>query len=692
MNFKYYTTTIVFILMILALSRGFVLQYQNGFSFIASHAHAEGDGGGGAGGGAGGGGGPNDVPGCTDSSATNYNPSATLNDGSCTYVIYGCMDSTATNYNPAATSQMGVTCTYPSIPVPTCTLLATPNSIQTGSESTLSWTTANATSFSIDKNLGNMTPVASGSTTVAPASSITYTGTATGAGGTVICTATITVSNLPPPTAPTCILSALPAMVNAGDHTTLTWITTNAGTFTIDHGVGSVSPAVGGSVNSLAINANTTFTGTVISPTGQSATCTAPVTVNSGGGGGGPSCVLTVSPSSISTGSTATLTWGGSGISTVDIDNGIATATTSSGSVVVGPTAVQNYTYTGTFHATNGQTLSCTATLAVTGGGGGGAGGCTSNCGGGGGGGGGGSPQPTITLAALPHIGSQPLAYLYLSQIPYTGLDLGPVGTVVYWLTLILSSLALAYLVLFIAAPYVTRSAQSFGARVVEVLNSETFASVPAMAQSYASAAPEEAFAPAIPIFAPQTILEAPRGYSNYDGFKSFAHKGALSIEDIVKGLTREHSTSVAPVAAPTANIEPIYENVEPVYEQVESINETPVAAPSVAVATDVRGFTSALIEGDRAAVFAGLRQHLRGGGQAEKLISATACLLDDVYRARIDGTPCDADIARLSARFGTPVLEKLVTSLTTAIDSSYTADVTGAKLALTRALAVLGA
>jgi hypothetical protein len=34
----------------------------------------------------------------------------------------------------------------------------------------------------------------------------------------------------------------------------------------------------------------------------------------------------------------------------------------------------------------------------------------------------------------------QPNAYVYLNQIPYTGLDLGPVGTVIYWLALILWS------------------------------------------------------------------------------------------------------------------------------------------------------------------------------------------------------------------------------------------------------------
>ena len=52
MNFKY-TTTIVLILMILALSRGVVLHYQDFLSFGALTALAEGDGGGGDGGGGG---------------------------------------------------------------------------------------------------------------------------------------------------------------------------------------------------------------------------------------------------------------------------------------------------------------------------------------------------------------------------------------------------------------------------------------------------------------------------------------------------------------------------------------------------------------------------------------------------------------------------------------------------------------
>ena len=50
------------------------------------------------------------VLGCTDPIATNYNPSATVDDGSCT-IILGCTDPAATNYNPLATRDDG-SCTY----------------------------------------------------------------------------------------------------------------------------------------------------------------------------------------------------------------------------------------------------------------------------------------------------------------------------------------------------------------------------------------------------------------------------------------------------------------------------------------------------------------------------------------------------------------------------------------------------
>ena len=57
------------------------------------------------------------VQGCTDNSASNYNPSAIIDDGSCLYI--DCMDSTACNYNPDATEDDG-SCDYSCCPGPGC--------------------------------------------------------------------------------------------------------------------------------------------------------------------------------------------------------------------------------------------------------------------------------------------------------------------------------------------------------------------------------------------------------------------------------------------------------------------------------------------------------------------------------------------------------------------------------------------
>ena len=62
------------------------------------------------------------VLGCTDPTAENYNSSATVDDGSCTYPpapVLGCTDETATNYDAAATEDDG-TCQYETDPEDPC--------------------------------------------------------------------------------------------------------------------------------------------------------------------------------------------------------------------------------------------------------------------------------------------------------------------------------------------------------------------------------------------------------------------------------------------------------------------------------------------------------------------------------------------------------------------------------------------
>ena len=64
---------------------------------------------------------PPRVFGCTDPNATNYNPNATADDGTCVYPppppVRGCTDPKATNFNPNATVDDG-SCTYPPPPPP----------------------------------------------------------------------------------------------------------------------------------------------------------------------------------------------------------------------------------------------------------------------------------------------------------------------------------------------------------------------------------------------------------------------------------------------------------------------------------------------------------------------------------------------------------------------------------------------
>src|SRR5882724_1000308 len=177
--------------------------------------------------------------------------------------------SATSTYKATATGAAGVTASASAtINILGVTLVANPSKIGPGQTASLSWTSANATSLSIDQGIGVVNGP-SGSLSVSPAATTIYTITATN--GTASATATATVN------APLAVtLKASPANIAPGSQSTLTWASQGATSLSIDQGVGAVTGASG----SVAVSPtqNTTYTITALDAQGN--TATGSVTVN----------------------------------------------------------------------------------------------------------------------------------------------------------------------------------------------------------------------------------------------------------------------------------------------------------------------------------------------------------------------------------------------------------------------------
>ena len=536
---------------------------------------------------------------------------------------------------------------------------------------TLSWQTRNATGISIDNGIGPVTPVESGSIVVNPTQSTTYTATVTGATGSVNCQASVVVvpTNVP---AQCVFLNGTPSVINAGDAVTLSWRTINATSISIDNGVGTVTPTAEGSVI-VRPTQTTTYIATVTGATG-SVNCQTTVTVTTIEQG--PQCVsLTADRTSIREGESVTLTWVTNRATTASITDLGDVTPVAGGSRTVTPSDDKTYVLTVNGSITNDN---CRVSISVD------------NGGGGGGGGGGGRRSPRVVLDSYVPELEEPLSFVYLSEVPYTGLELGPWGTALYWLMLIGWSAALAYLVLFNALPFAYARAKSFGGNVKEALNSDSGSQSHDSHDSHAAHSAPAAHAPAHhSAHAAPAAPARPSGYNQHDGFRSFAAGEGLTIDDIVKGLSRQieidhaqtHEEVVmsAPEAAPAA-------------PAAAPRAEAPKAAPAAVLPMNegVRDFIEALLNGDRETVFGMVRKLAREGQDTELFVSHAACALDDAYRACIDGTTCHPDIAELTKDCHPSFLERIVHSLSGAVDGSYSSGMTGVKMALTRALGVV--
>jgi peptidoglycan-associated lipoprotein len=105
----------------------------------------------------------------------------------------GCGGKKTSPQPPAANpTTPGVGAATPNATAPSISLTASPAAINRGQTSTISWRTSNATEVIIDGGIG--TVEATGSRTVSPTSSITFTARATGPGGSATAEARVTVN------------------------------------------------------------------------------------------------------------------------------------------------------------------------------------------------------------------------------------------------------------------------------------------------------------------------------------------------------------------------------------------------------------------------------------------------------------------------------------------------------------------
>lgn len=208
---------------------------------------------------------------------------------------------------------------------PTCSVWADTSPIAYGGSTILRWTSSNAASFYLN-NVGWVSPNTTGSTSVGPLASTNYGGTAYGTGGAadITCAYTLTVS------APaSCTFNG--STVNHGESVTA------YETATVPYG------------NTCSQEPRTCNNGTL----GGTYTHTSCTVDNPP-----PLCTVSVSPTSISSGQSATLSWSSTYATSCTGDN-FSTGGATSGNTSVSPTDTTTYT---AFCTGVGGTSQCTGT------------------------------------------------------------------------------------------------------------------------------------------------------------------------------------------------------------------------------------------------------------------------------------------------------------------------------------------
>jgi len=216
-----------------------------------------------------------------------------------------------------------------------------PLTISPGQSSTLTWSTG-GNSATLDQGIGVKPP--SGSVSVSPTVTTTYTCQATGTADATPRSAQVTITvGQPAPTVNT--FTATPSTITAGQSSTLAWTTTNASSVTIS-GVPGTQPA-NGSV-SVTPSSTTTYTLTATG-TGGTATRSAIVTVNPA-----PPVITGISPNHGRASGGNLVTIGGTGLT------GASSVTFGGAAATLGANNGTSLTVTAPSHAAGSVTVQVT--------------------------------------------------------------------------------------------------------------------------------------------------------------------------------------------------------------------------------------------------------------------------------------------------------------------------------------------
>ena len=265
-----------------------------------------------------------------------------------------------------------VTVKVPPPVLPTCTLAIDKTVVPVaGGDVVLTWTTDNANAVSFNRNIGAV--AVDGTRTELVTESSNFVLTATGPGGTVQCTKSVTVE-VPAP-APECTLAANPtALPIGGGSTVLTWTTKNATSVSFDQGIGVVAE------NGTRSEALTTSKSFVLTVTGAGGTVSCPVAITVPNTPEPLTCsdvTFSASDTSVRRGENVTLNWNWNGrVTSASIDQGIGDVSTTGTREV---TINGDVTYTMVIKNATSE-KSCPVAISVESGGGGGGGSSSPKC------------------------------------------------------------------------------------------------------------------------------------------------------------------------------------------------------------------------------------------------------------------------------------------------------------------------